>query len=858
MATLFSGSSINWSSSSWKVVDTTSYLYSEAGSTATTTSYVASANFMPGAITVEGILLRVKGTTTTPTGTFSVQLWNNTGSAQVAVVTCNAADIINNDTTYDGGWCYFKFAASQTLLAATNYQVRVLSSVAGTVTVYRNATAGNWSRGLVTSTTASLAASDDIIICGDITAAATTAINTVTFDNTAATSYGLIEVGAYGKILGQNSASTAYKLAVNNTKNFIVSHNGMVEFSSTGTRLPSTSSFVFTVTTSTAVNNGIIIRNYGTFRGYGTAKIRKAKLTADASVGATSLTTNVSTAWLSGDTIGLPNTAYSSGNEVKNLSANATGTTLTIAALTYAHGGNATTGVQADIINLTSNFQIYGTSTVNTYYIIAYNKATVDCDNVEFRYLGSSAGGKRGIELIIQAPTGSANLKDCVFRDFYAGYSYGVVINNFNGGVTIDGCVAYGTPNTHILVNQPLVTQTHYVTIQNNCFIGQQQAVNPGMINIETLAATNTTTRIFLNLINNTVAGGSCGYLFGGVVEGTISGNTAYSLTTGMYVSCFINSYSTATVTTFSNSTFWNNGTSINLAPWSYSSLPPRNVIFDTITSFSNTFHFSVSIGEDITFKNCSAQGGNTGVIFLGISKDILFDNCNLGGTSSYSSSVIGMGNQFYQAASSNATFRNCTISTGTLISNLAQMSPTNALRFQRFNSAGVHRVIKRDGTISNDSTIYDSASVSQRLTPNSASYKLSSSSFQVAVASGTTATISVKVRKSVIGDGTAYNGNQPRLILKANPSAHASAYNSDIVAATATNAANGAWETLSYTLPSAVTDNVGMEFYVDCDGTTGWVNVDTFVANNSMTYYMNGEPIGDASIMERSYSFIG
>ena len=51
----FSGSSINWSSSSWKVVDTTSYLYSEAGSTATTTSYVASANFMPGAITVEGI-----------------------------------------------------------------------------------------------------------------------------------------------------------------------------------------------------------------------------------------------------------------------------------------------------------------------------------------------------------------------------------------------------------------------------------------------------------------------------------------------------------------------------------------------------------------------------------------------------------------------------------------------------------------------------------------------------------------------------------------------------------------------------------------------------------------------------------
>ena len=50
-------------------------------------------------------------------------------------------------------------------------------------------------------------------------------------------------------------------------------------------------------------------------------------------------------------------------------------------------------GVQADIIN-PSNFQIYGTSTVNTYYIIAYNKATVDCDNVEFRYLGAGVAGK--------------------------------------------------------------------------------------------------------------------------------------------------------------------------------------------------------------------------------------------------------------------------------------------------------------------------------------------------------------------------------------------------------------------------------------------------------------------------------
>ena len=52
------------------------------------------------------------------------------------------------------------------------------------------------------------------------------------------------------------------------------------------------------------------------------------------------------------------------------------------------------------------------------------------------------------------------------------------------------------------------------------------------------------------------------------------------------------------------------------------------------------------------------------------------------------------------------------------------------------------------------------------------------------------------------------------------------------------------------------------MEFYVDCDGTTGWVNVDTFISNNnnSMTYYLNGEPIQDivvASGGETSFIFL-
>jgi hypothetical protein len=44
---------------------------------------------------------------------------------------------------------------------------------------------------------------------------------------------------------------------------------------------------------------------------------------------------------------------------------------------------------------------------------------------------------------------------------------------------------------------------------------------------------------------------------------------------------------------------------------------------------------------------------------------------------------------------------------------------------------------------------------------------------------------------------------------------------------ATATNAANGNWQSLSWVSPVA-TDNTAIDFYSICNGTTGWVNWDT------------------------------
>jgi hypothetical protein len=107
-------------------------------------------------------------------------------------------------------------------------------------------------------------------------------------------------------------------------------------------------------------------------------------------------------------------------------------------------------------------------------------------------------------------------------------------------------------------------------------------------------------------------------------------------------------------------------------------------------------------------------------------------------------------------------------------------------------------------------------------MTPSFSTIKLYHSPKKINIANGKTCKVSVWVRKSVIGDGVAYNGSQPRLIVKANP---ALGSNSDVVLATA-SASSGTWELLTGTT-TAVTDNGVLEVLVDCDGTTGWINVD-------------------------------
>ena len=168
-------------------------------------------------------------------------------------------------------------------------------------------------------------------------------------------------------------------------------------------------------------------------------------------------------------------------------------------------------------------------------------------------------------------------------------------------------------------------------------------------------------------------------------------------------------------------------------------------------------------------------------------------------------------------------TLNNTILGAATEVLNPDQLSTTGFIKSSKHDQTeGAFKSWFQGGIVERDTTIFNTAAPSERLTPSSASIKLASGSRVVAVDDLGTVTINAYVRKSVVGDGAAYNGNQPRLIVKANP---ACGINTDTVLATM-SAAAGSWQQLTGTT-AAVDADGALEFYVDCDGTAGWVNVD-------------------------------
>lgn len=863
MAVLKSIKSGNFSDSTvWALVDPTSFLDTRS-STSTFGTFTSSA-FSSTTATISGILLNLVTTTVAQSGTMRVDLANASSGAILGSTLINVNDLPQTNAIGALGWTYFPFSGgSVSVLSGTGYQIKVTCSVANSVSYYFITSSGNLSRGLVTTTTQSPVMGDILIINGDYSSAGVNSLYTVNMDllSTGTTYYGLIYIDTEGKLSYPLSASTNYALRLSG--NMFIRGGGLLEMGNSTNSIPSSSTASLELSGASIGGSSIYIQN-GTLSAYGNKlTYNRAKLSASTVAGATSLITDVSTGWLNNDLIIVPSTIRSATPnttiDVRNLSGNSIGNTLTVSALTSAHDGSLSTLVYADIGNFRRNVKIFGTSGVNVFQFIpsTYN-SIIAMDSVEIYNVGGTSTNSAGYLLSSAISSGSTVITNCAIYNLTTFTYYFLVIPtsfsntlyhpvNFNNNV-LYGFNGYGIYDALASTNRPYSANTYC----DNLFIRSP---------IRFL-------RLNFNMSGNTITSNT-GY----AIETTTSyGTTPQNFIPGGFDN--IRMYSTAQALNMNNwypdsdftinnfVAFRNNFSALNFGLWGganpNTTAGPGRTIFKNGIFFGNN-NAGVVYGSPTNaphlFDTCYFYAGATYTQTYGIfcnSSAVInadFLNCYFGiipssaggGSSALGSNILTTGFIFkvnlYNAIFSGGTTFGIAVGSNTSYENYGLSS---------MNHNGVlndHRLFTTYGNHLRDSTIFSGTSPSLRITPISSTYKGISTPQKIAVKLGTTCTVSVLVRKSVVGDGTAYNGRQPRLILRRN---HLGGIYSDVLLASGTTS-NGVWETLVGTTPSVTNDCV-LEFYVDCDGTTGWINVDnwsTTTANDTreLGYWFEGQP---------------
>lgn len=826
MATLYSNSTGNFTAAStWSVVEPTTFVSAvatqETGTTNSTTAFVSSTTFTGVSSTLDGLALKISSRSGAPTGTFSTQLAVAGVAVPNTTVTVNVADIPNGIS-----WIFFKFPANVTLVGATTYTVQLKTTTNAQATVFRkSATAADWTFALRTTTTQAPAAGDNTITGGEWDSAGVNSSWTITMNNTAATQFGSAVTGEAGLSVNANStfawgtaAATAY--VFNLAGALYVNNAGTYTQGTLAVPIPSGSSGKLNIVQASNVQFGIEIRAGGIFKTGGNPIVNTSFLAADASAGATSLTTSTSTAWKNGDVIAISSTTRTRTEaEAKALTADAVTTTLTITALTNAHSGTAPTA--GELINLTRNVSIFGTSTSLQSYININATATVDIESTEIYFMGSATASKRGID--VGTTTGSFLINGSSIHDFLVTGSIGI---NVSGGTSNNYQVQH--TNFYNIAAEAIVTAvttgSNYTLNAIKVIAAAQNAALQG-ISIGDLTGTITS----LTVTSTQGVGIQLADLTGTTTEifGTLGPFTAHSNSTIGVSLVNILGVTNNPMALFSNITSYRNGTvGLNISN-------TFTIMVDTVIAFGNTTNnvqFGTTDCINVYLKNMTIDAGTTltspiGLEFNGDAYGVFIDSSTFGATTTHSTGDVTVN---AVAEMPQAIFRNCTFGSTTLIATPGNMTEGGFVSFARFQqTSGSHKTIKKYGIISSDSTIFNSGPRSARLTPNNADsrLKLQGGIKKIAVPSGQIANIKVFLRKSVVGDGTAYNGNQPRLMLRIDP-ATGTTGDVDTVLATTDNTYNGVFKALTATTP-VITDDAVFQVYIDCDGTQGWVNED-------------------------------
>lgn len=785
---------------------------------------------VPGAVTIDGFIIKVKDRAASPAGTFTCILRNLTTSSDAITVTINVADIPPPTVSLNCiCWLRLKLGAPVALTAGNQYAYKMVCSNSGSqVTVWGNnavLTNSTPSAGLVTTTTQAPVASDSLHICGEYISAGSNNTITVTMDQTASTAYGsgtsqtlcTFDINGKGVLSYGTAASTNYVLRCGGVLR--VRSGGTLNIGTSGTPIPRSSTAVLEFVNTTDGEVGFYFDDNSTVDIYGESRtsgknIDRCYLNTDEAAAQTVLGVDTDTGWLNGDTIRIAATGRTvSQSEVRTLSANAGASSLTVSAgTTHAHSGTAPT--QAEVILLTRNVKIRSTSSTAQSYGLCLPIATVNISWAEFRYMSSAISGKTAA-LLCTTTTGAVNVSRCSFYDCeYKGIDVsGSTSNNYSITNCVAGGLNAGTNGIGFFTNVA-TTGTNW-TVSENWVIGETGANGTGFT-FNDLGGTIT---------NNVAVGQSIGILFSEshaatTTYGTIDGNLAHTCNSGIN---FINIQNRMT---FSNATAWR----CNTYGFHFNSMNTM-CVYDTLTAFGNTTsnlwlqsNTSMSYGniyKNLTFNGEASFGTATGVTLQGATVNCVFQDCDFSSVTAHTSQDVGISAGSFPYVTQ-IFFNNCLFGAATEFGATTNLDPESSIRIQKRDNTNVnHKTIMRYGVLELDSSVFNTAAPSLKVTPNSASVKQPSApmyeGIKCAVTSGSTITASVYVNKQ-----SGYNGAQPRLIVRKNTPAGITA---DTVLDTMT-VGTGSWEQLSGTT-AAATDDAVLEFIVDCDGTGGFINVD-------------------------------
>ena len=819
------------SSSTWGLVDSTTYNNSESANTALTTSFVESTGATTGIETVDGLAVKIASRSASPSGTMTVHLAiagvEVTGSAVTVNVsdlpTCTATSGTTTPVdTAEGGWFFFKFSSPLTLAGATSYTVGAKTSSGSQVNLW-SSSGTNWSRYLRTTTNQAPTTGDDIIITGEWTAAATVTARTVTMDQTAATDYGnntttqvtpSLAICNNGSLVWGTSASTNYILR---QSGYVIIYNGGTYTQGiSGTEIPRTSTATLQMDCAADGDFGIVTRKGSTLNMYGLSRtsgknVVQTKLNADAAASATSLTLVDDTGWLSGDVVCLaPTTRTGSQFESKAATGNATSTTIAVNALTNAHSGTSPT--QAEVGLLTRNNVMKGVTANVVTFLFVGSTAAISISWTEFQYISTAATGKGGIE--ITTTTGSCTVDSCSIHDTDS-CPFRCTAASGNG-FTVTNTICYNINIVNGGFNITAATSNTSWTIDHCMFCG---GTNNNLVTLGDIGGTFTNCSVS-GCANSGLAMSEANSM------GTFSGLQVHSNSN----QGIIWSATPTGTNTFTTTDIWRQGSAGQILPGTGSG---QTLNFTSCNFFGNsTVNIRMSTAGSYIFANCTFNGDSTfstptGLDINGAGSGVVqLYSCSfsvVSGIKTQQTQDINFGNNtMFQIVNSDDCIFN-----GTAVyaspNSLAFPVGTAVLTAQNFGqTANDNRSYFPNGTAtmgvvqSDSGTVHGTDPLSEKLTPASASVKLRTGPKYVAVDSGSTSTFSIFVQKN-----GSYNGNAPRLLLLRQDSMGITA---DTVCATFSAGAN-TWQQLTYTTPTAPQNGV-WQFVIDCDGTAGAIFV--------------------------------